>query len=43
VLSDWKYLIFIGTALFYNKGSIYDVNEVQELMHSVFKFSIKVL
>jgi hypothetical protein len=43
VLSDWKYLIFISTSLFCNKGSICDVNEVQELMHSVVKCSVKVL
>jgi hypothetical protein len=35
VLSDWKYLIFIVTALICNKGLICDVNEIQELMHIV--------
>jgi hypothetical protein len=35
VLSDGKYLIFIVTALVCIKGLIYNVNEIQELMHIV--------
>jgi hypothetical protein len=30
VLSEWKYLIFMVTALICNKGLICDVNEIQE-------------